>query len=82
MAGAEEDIVFENAALTDDALDRRAALTAAIDLQTGGSGWLSREHDQSLLARAETFYNWLRQRDTLKLYLTISAGPPQDQSAS
>jgi hypothetical protein len=81
MAAAEEDILFSNAAMTDDALDRRAALDGAIQVTSGSGNWFSREHDNVIITRAEEFYAWLRQRDTLRVVLAISAGTPEDQPA-
>jgi hypothetical protein len=81
MSGAEEDIIFSNAAMTDDALDRRAALAGAIEVTAGSGNWFNREHDNVIITRASEFYAWLRQRDTLMPVLSISAGTPVDRSS-
>lgn len=75
-----ENIEFENTQLTDDALDRRAALADSVSLASAASIF-SREHDNLILVRAEAFYRWLRLRDTLKPSLTVSAGTPEQQGA-
>lgn len=74
---ATSNIIFTDSDRTDDALDRRAALNAAISV-TGEITFLH-HHVDPLLEIADRLYGWLRERDSLSLSLEIQAGKPQDQ---
>ena len=59
--------------LIDDALDRRAALEAAVAIF--GEQILP-VHSNSVLSVADGYYRWIRQRDSLNISLSITAGTP------
>lgn len=65
--------------LTEDGKDRRAALEAAI--QVFGES-LEPPHAGNVLTVAEAYYRWLRERDSLLIELTITAGIPAPQPAA
>jgi hypothetical protein len=59
----------------EDALDRRFALQSAI--QVWGDGIL--HHDaNAVLNVATAYYEWLRQRNSLMITLSIQAGQPTE----
>jgi hypothetical protein len=62
--------------LTDDAMDRRAALEAAVAIF--GEEILP-VHANSVLSVADGYYRWIRQRDSLITSLSITAGAPEPQ---
>jgi hypothetical protein len=64
--------------LAEDAADRRAALAAAIAIY--GDNLLP-VHAGSVLKVADAYYEWLRERDSLRVALTIEAGTPVSQDA-
>jgi hypothetical protein len=60
----------------EDAADRRAALAGAIAIY--GDNLLP-VHAGNVLNVAGAYYEWLRQRDSLKISLSIEAGAPVSQ---
>jgi hypothetical protein len=73
-------IIFTDSDRTDDALDRRAALNAAIAVAE--EIIFRHSHTDEILLIADRLYGWLRERDSLSLSLSIRAGQPQDQQPS
>jgi hypothetical protein len=71
VATTTENITFQDTALTDDALDRRAALAEAV-AYTGSKRF---EDVCDVIKTADIFYRWLRARNTLRISLQITAGP-------
>ena len=76
------DAAWSDAALEHDALDRRAALAAAVAMTDG----LLQRHNggQAATSLADQMYAWLRARDSLKVKLSIAVsaiGSKQDEGA-
>src|SRR5262245_8751452 len=71
---AQENITFTESVMTDDALDRRAALMAAVTV----TDEVLERHNRSsvVIAVADIFYAWLRERKTLPASINITAGTP------